>query len=90
MLENFTAPFDSVVTFRRILRNLPDIKVHLDFGHGNIGEENGMVFCREFPKKIAHVHFSDNRGSGDHHMPLGVGSIDWRGAIKALSEIHRL
>ena len=87
VLENFIAPFDSVVTFRRILRELPGIKVHLDFGHGNIGEENGMVFCGEFPKEIAHVHFSDNRGSDDHHMPLGVGSIDWKGAIKALKSI---
>lgn len=87
MVENFIAPFDSVVTFRRILKELPGLKVHLDFGHGNIGEENGMVFCREFPKEIAHVHFSDNRGSDDHHMPLGVGSIDWKGAIKALKTI---
>jgi sugar phosphate isomerase/epimerase len=87
MVENFTAPFDSVVTFRRILKELPGLKVHLDFGHGNIGEENGMVFCREFQKEIAHVHFSDNRGSDDHHMPLGVGSIDWGGAVKALKSI---
>jgi len=87
MIENFIAPFDSVVTFKRILKELPGLKIHLDFGHGNIGEENGMVFCREFPKEIAHVHFSDNRGTGDHHMPLGVGSIDWKGAIKALKSI---
>ena len=87
VFENFIAPFDSVATFRRILRELPGIKVHLDFGHGNIGAETGMVFCREFPKEIAHVHFSDNRGSDDHHMPLGVGSIDWKGAIKALKSI---
>ena len=87
MIENFTAPFDSVVTFRRILKELPGLKIHLDFGHGNIGEETGMVFCREFPKEIAHVHFSDNRGSDDHHMPLGVGSVDWKGAINALKSI---
>jgi len=87
MIENFIAPFDSVVSFRRILRELPGIKVHLDFGHGNIGEETGMIFCREFSKEIAHVHFSDNRGSDDHHMPLGVGSIDWKEAIKALKSI---
>lgn len=88
MLENFIAPFDSVVAFRRILKELPGLKVHLDFGHGNIGGESGMVFCREFPKEIAHVHFSDNRGSDDHHMPLGVGSIDWGKAVNALKSIN--
>ncbi|WAC08594.1 MAG: sugar phosphate isomerase/epimerase [Thermodesulfobacteriota bacterium] len=88
MLENFIAPFDTVVTFRRILKELPGLKIHLDFGHGNLGKETGMAFCREFPKEIVHVHFSDNRGSDDHHMPLGVGSIDWKGAIKALKSIR--
>ena len=88
MVENFIAPFDSVVTFKRILRELPGIKLHLDFGHGNIGKDNGLVFCREFTEEIAHVHFSDNRGSDDHHMPLGVGSIDWKRAIKTLKSIN--
>ncbi|HAX99017.1 MAG TPA: sugar phosphate isomerase/epimerase [Candidatus Atribacteria bacterium] len=87
VLENFTAPFDSVITFRRMLKELPGLKVHLDFGHGNIGRENGVIFCQEFQRDIAHVHFSDNRGSDDHHMPLGVGSIDWKGAIQALKSI---
>lgn len=88
MLENFIAPFDSIAIFRRILKELPGIKLHLDFGHGNIGAESGEAFCREFPKEIEHVHFSDNRGSDDHHMPLGVGGIDWKGAITALKSIQ--
>jgi sugar phosphate isomerase/epimerase len=75
MVENFTAPFDSVVTFRRILKELPGLKVHLDFGHGNIGQENGMVFV-EFPNDNS-CHFLII-AEDDHHMPR-VGSIDWKG-----------
>ena len=86
-LENFSAPFDSVAAFRKLLKGLPGLKVHLDFGHTNFGEDSGEFFCRAFQDEIIHVHFSDNRGYDDHHMPLGVGSIDWKGAIQALKAI---
>jgi sugar phosphate isomerase/epimerase len=36
---------------------------------------------------IAHVHFSDNRSSNDHHMPLGVGNIDWENVVRTLKAI---
>lgn len=88
VLENFSPPFDSVATFKKILRNLPGLKLHLDFGHGNMGREEGIEFCREFPQEILHVHFSDNRGYDDQHMPLGVGNIDWKVAIRALKSIN--
>lgn len=86
-LENFTAPFDSVAAFRKIMKAIPGLKVHLDFGHGNLGGETGVRFCQEFQADIIHVHFSDNRGSDDHHMPLGVGTINWQAAVNALKAI---
>jgi sugar phosphate isomerase/epimerase len=36
---------------------------------------------------IKHVHFSDNRGQEDEHMPLGMGNIDWKKAVSALKSI---
>lgn len=88
MLENFIKPFDSVKTFRRILREIPSIKVLLDVGHANIGQEKNLAesFFKEFPNKIAHLHLSDNKGKDDDHLPLGVGYVDWRSIVKIIKK----
>jgi len=87
VFENFKAPFDRVATFRTLLQEVPGLKVHLDFGHANIGRDNHEAFCRQLGSFIGHVHFSDNRASDDHHMPLGVGNIDWKNVVKSLKAI---
>ena len=87
VLENFKAPFDRVATFNSMLAEVPGLKVHLDFGHANMGADNHEVFCRQLGKYIKHVHFSDNRSTADHHMPLGVGNIDWKNAVESLKAI---
>ena len=84
VLENFTAPFDRVATFNLMLAEVPGLKVHLDFGHANFGTDNHEVFCQKLGDHIKHVHFSDNRSTADHHMPLGVGNIDWKNAVQSL------
>ncbi len=84
VFENYKAPFDRVSTFKTLLTAVPGLKVHLDFGHANFGLDNNEVFCREIGEHIQHVHFSDNRSRSDDHMPLGVGTVDWRKAVLAL------
>jgi sugar phosphate isomerase/epimerase len=84
VVEDFSAPFDRVSTFKMLLDAVPGLKLHLDFGHTNFGQEDFEVFCRELGKDIGHVHFSDNRSRGDDHMPLGVGTVDWKKAVNAL------
>jgi sugar phosphate isomerase/epimerase len=61
--------------------------VHLDFGHTNIGRDSAESFCKHLGHAIEHVHFSDNRSTEDHHMPLGVGNIDWKNVVSALKRI---
>jgi sugar phosphate isomerase/epimerase len=84
ILENYKAPFDRVSTFKNVLTNVPGLKLHLDFGHTNFGFDNYEVFCGELGEHIRHVHFSDNRSRSDDHMPLGVGSVNWKKAVNAL------
>ncbi len=84
VFENYKAPFDRVATFSRLLTEIPGLGLHLDFGHANFGRDDATAFCRQLGEKIRHVHFSDNRSTADHHMPLGVGSIDWKKAVAAL------
>ena len=85
--ENYKDPFDCVLTYEALLERVPNLKVHLDFGHANMGKDDAEAFCRHLGRYIMHVHFSDNRSTDDHHMPLGVGSIDWKRAIHALKAI---
>ncbi len=84
VLENYKAPFDRVDTFKKVLGAVPGLKLHLDFGHANFGQDGHEAFCRELGKDIRHVHFSDNRSRADDHMPLGVGNVDWRNAVDSL------
>lgn len=84
ILENYTAPFDRVSIFKKILSEVPGLKLHLDFGHTNFGKDDFEIFCEELGDEIHHVHFSDNRGRSDDHMPLGVGTVDWKQAVKSL------
>jgi sugar phosphate isomerase/epimerase len=87
VFENYKDPFDCVSTYEALLERVPNLKVHLDFGHAHMGRDDGEAFCRHLGRHIMHVHFSDNRSTDDHHMPLGVGSIDWNRAVRALKAI---
>jgi len=42
------------------------------------------VFCGELGEHIKHVHFSDNRSRSDDHMPLGVGTVNWKKVVSSL------
>ena len=84
VLENYLQPFDRVSTFKLILKAVGGLGLHLDFGHTNIGQDHYAAFCDHLGQYIYHVHFSDNRGKADNHMPLGVGNIDWPDAVATL------
>ena len=84
VFENYKAPFDRVSTFKTLLAEVPGLQVHLDSGHANFGRDNHEVFCRELGGHLRHVHFSDNRGRSDDHIPLGVGTVDWKNAVNML------
>ena len=84
VFENYKAPFDRVSTFKTLLTEVQGLKLHLDFGHTNFGKDNHEVFCGELGEHLQHVHFSDNRSRSDDHMPLGVGTVNWKNAVNSL------
>ena len=55
---------------------LDDIGVVLDTGHAHL-EGQIEPFLKQLPRRIAHVHVSDNHGVIDEHLGLGYGAIDW-------------
>jgi len=73
MLENFMAPFNTVEVFSGLMDSAPGLLLHLDFGHTNLGGDGPAIFLERLGERLAHAHFSDNRGWADHHMPLEIG-----------------
>ena len=88
LFENFVRPFGTVEETERILDEVGGLGFHFDVAHaflvGGMGEVKG--FFERFGGRIRHMHFSDNKGSGDDHLALGDGWIDWRWTLKLLRE----
>lgn len=88
MFENYIKPFDTPKVFARILKEVPNLKLHLDVGHCNIDQDKNLMegFFKRFGKRIIHLHLSDNKGRGDDHLPLGCGNIDWERVIEVIKK----
>ena len=92
MVENLDKVFASPEDMQPIFEAVPDAGFHLDIGHANLnlglGEPNRTAaLLKAFGDRLAHVHISDNRGgTGDLHLPLGAGSIDWKAHARMLKE----
>ena len=91
MLENVPSSngICKVDEFRYIIDNVPDLKVHLDIPHAFIagGMHEIRLYIRTFQDKIAHIHWHDNHGKSDEHLPIGDGLINHRSVIEELKAI---
>ena len=72
-------------TFEDLLeiRNLVDdsLKFTLDLGHARLteGVQKGINTLGD---NIRHIHFTDNFGKKDDHLPIGEGNFDYSGFIE--------
>jgi sugar phosphate isomerase/epimerase len=91
MLEN--APLSNGIhnidEFKYIIDNVTTLFVHLDIPHAftSGGMESVIDYINTFRDKIIHIHWHDNHGKRDEHLPIGEGLIDHQKAIKALKDI---
>lgn len=86
-IENFTEEKLSTEETKILFEKIPELRMTLDIGHGNLDLKNGeRIFnlINEFKDKIIHFHVHDNKGKEDEHLPPGVGYIDWQKVIKAI------
>jgi sugar phosphate isomerase/epimerase len=87
MLENLPGDLSTVPLLGRFLEPVPDLGLHLDIGHANLGvpENTTEAILAAYGQRLRHVHLHDNKGgSVDLHLPLGVGNIDVRRQLRAL------
>jgi sugar phosphate isomerase/epimerase len=91
MLENvpLSNGVHSVHEFKYIIVNVSRLFVHLDIPHAftSGGMASIIEYINTFRDKIIHIHWHDNHGNRDEHLPIGEGFIDHQIAVKALKEI---
>jgi sugar phosphate isomerase/epimerase len=92
MLENvpFSHGIHSIDEFKYIIDNVSSLFVHLDIPHAftSGGMKSVIDYIHTFNNKIVHVHWHDNNGNRDEHLPIGAGLIDHQKALKALKNIN--
>lgn len=82
-------PFVEPEDFEPIFAAFPEIKLVLDTGHANLGERSGnriQAFIHRFGDRLGHLHFSDNNGRLDEHLPIGHGNIGFKAVVRDLKQ----
>ncbi len=92
MLENvpLSNGIHDVVEFKYIIDNVDSLLVHLDVPHAftSGGMDSVFRYISTFRDKIIHIHWHDNHGKVDEHLPLGKGSMKHQDIIKALKDVE--
>lgn len=87
MIENLPGQFNSASQLGELLDPLPALGLHLDIGHANLEVPRNTTeeILERFGTRLRHVHLHDNRGGNlDLHLPLGTGTVDVTGTVRAL------
>lgn len=89
MVENIPHDFNTIEQLAELLDPLSELGLHLDIGHANLEVPYNTTceLIRRFGNRVRHVHFHDNNGQADQHLPLGTGNIDVASIVDALKEI---
>lgn len=100
-LENFPIPIEYPYSHPKQLiglaRKMDGLGITYDVGHAFIEKRRGKMSTPEqkivediklFGKFLSHVHFHDNHGTHDEHLPLGDGDINFKPIIEALKETN--
>ncbi|NCO96466.1 MAG: hypothetical protein COY38_03445 [Candidatus Aenigmarchaeota archaeon CG_4_10_14_0_8_um_filter_37_24] len=74
--------------FKHLADNVDGLKVLIDIGHAHIyyGMDNVFKYLKAFMPKIDHLHFHDNYGEEDDHLPIGACSIDYKSVVEFLKK----
>lgn len=79
---------DNIQDFNYIFNSVESryLKFCLDTGHANIGE-GVLPYIHNFHKRLVSIHYHDNTGINDDHLPIGKGSVPWDSLAAELIKI---
>ena len=79
---------DNVEDFKFIFSSIDSkcLKFCLDTGHANMGE-GVLEYINNFHDKLCSIHYHDNNGFNDDHLPIGEGKVQWEDLAEELINI---
>ena len=87
-LENVVSSYYTAANFPELLERHPEARMTFDASHALLSgmDEPAMAgFLREHADRVGHLHLPDTR-SGDEHLPVGMGRIDFHTALAGLAD----
>jgi sugar phosphate isomerase/epimerase len=90
LLENMWERSPSVLS--GIAESIGDDRfgVCVDCGHAHIhGARGPAEWITELAPYLRHMHWNDNHGDIDSHLPLGAGNLDWPSVVRATNALRR-
>jgi sugar phosphate isomerase/epimerase len=69
------------------LLSATDAAMTFDTGHARLAgfsATESAAFLDRHRERVSHIHLSDNRGTGDEHLPVGLGTIDFETTLEPL------
>jgi sugar phosphate isomerase/epimerase len=92
MLENVPVSkgIHKLEEFKYLIENVDGVFVHLDIPHAftSGGMQAVIEYIHVFGNKISHIHWHDNNGTRDEHLPVGLGLIDHQRVVKELKSMN--
>ncbi|MND68889.1 fructoselysine 3-epimerase [compost metagenome] len=70
--------------YAEVLENVPGLKFFLDVSHAHVNDGDPVKVFERLHQHVVGMSFSDNKGERDSHFPLGRGTLDYPGLIKAI------
>jgi len=68
-----------------------NLQFTLDIGHARLSAEGGVAEgLRLLGDQIRHIHFTDNNGERDDHLPIGDGNSDYSGFFDAIRNFSHI
>jgi sugar phosphate isomerase/epimerase len=90
MIENLPGDFNNAAQVGEVLDALPELGLHLDFGHANllVPYNTAREMLDAYGDRLRHVHLHDNKGGHeDLHLPLGAGNLDVPEVVATLKDV---
>lgn len=88
-IENVHEPDNELIRNIIATVNSPNLKATIDIGHCNLHSKITIdKWIKDYGIMLHHMHFHNNYGDEDAHQSLKKGTVDVKGVLLSLKELH--